>query len=166
MPALGVALGRKRLSQAELEQICQRHERLWRALPGGARAVFSYLDMSGVSLRGRNLTDADFTGANLADADLRGAKLDNANLFGVDLQNARLNGASLRRSDLRGSCLRGADLSGADLFEADLREGCIATPDAKLGLRTLEPSRGASLAGGVSLAGANLTRSRLSGVMA
>jgi len=120
---------RRRLTQEELDAICVRHDRLWRAKPGGARAVFAWLDLSGLSLAGRNLADADFTAAVLLDCDLTGAKLDNANFFGADLQGAVLCEASLRRTDLRGACLRGCDLSGADLFEADLREGAVAAAD-------------------------------------
>ena len=51
---------RKRIDQQELDAICARHDRLWQARPGGARAVFAWLDLSGLSLVGRNLADADF----------------------------------------------------------------------------------------------------------
>src|SRR6185312_4159613 len=116
----------RRLTQAEVDAICVRHDRLWSSRTGGARAVFTWKDLSGLDLSGRNLCDADFTGAILAECKLAHARLDNANLFGADLQNANLAEASLRRADLRGACLRGANLTGADLFEADLREGTIA----------------------------------------
>ncbi|HEY0052195.1 MAG TPA: pentapeptide repeat-containing protein, partial [Caulobacteraceae bacterium] len=92
---------RRRIEQAELDAICARHERLWQARPGGARAVFAWMDLSGLSLAGRNLADADFTAAFLGGCDLTAAKLDNATLFGADMQEARLAGASLRRADLR-----------------------------------------------------------------
>jgi uncharacterized protein YjbI with pentapeptide repeats len=156
----------RRLTQAEVDAICVRHDRLWSSRMGGARAAFTWKDLSGLDLSGRNLCDADFTGAIMADCNLAGARLDNANLFGADIQNANLREASLRRADLRGACLRGADLSGADLFEADLREGTIAAADRELGLRILEPVDRAANAQGAVLAGANLERSRLSGVVA
>jgi uncharacterized protein YjbI with pentapeptide repeats len=151
----------RRLTQAEVDAICVRHDRLWSSRMGGARAVFTWKDLSGLDLSGRNLCDADFTGAVLADCKLTGARLDNANLFGADLQNANLAEASLRRADLRGACLRGADLTGADLFEADLREGAIAAADRELGLRIIEPIERAANAHGAILAGANLERSKL-----
>ena len=158
---------RKRLTQAELDVICARHDRLFQARPGGARAVFAWMDISGLSLRGRNLADADFAAACLENCDLTGARLDNANFFGADMQDVVLADASLRRADLRGACLRGADLSGADLFEADLREGTIAAADAKLGFKVIEPrQRQESEMMGACLAGANLQRSRMSGVIA
>ena len=158
---------RQRITQQELNLICTRHDRLWQARPGGARAVFAWMDMSGLDLSGRNLTDADFSAADMSGCDLTGAKLDNATFFGTDLQGATLIDASLRRADLRGACLRGADLSGADLFEADLREGTLATADARTGFRVVEPkNRDQTQAQGACLAGANLQRSRLSGIIA
>jgi uncharacterized protein YjbI with pentapeptide repeats len=156
----------RRLTQLEVDAICARHERLWHAKPGGARAVFAWADISGLSLRGRQLCDADFTGVIASDADFSGARLDNATFFGADLQNAAFVDCTLRRSDLRGACLRGANLAGADMFEADLREGAIATLKGEGGFRILEPARKASIASGASLVGANLQRSKLSGVTA
>ncbi len=131
---------RRRLTQTEVDLICARHDRLFRCKSGGARAVFAWCDLSGLSLRGRHLADADFTGAWLTGCDLSGAKLDNANLFGADLANAVLGEASLRRADLRGACLRGANLVGADLFEADLSGADLTGADLRdavlMGVRT------------------------------
>ncbi len=156
----------RRLTQQDVDLICARHDRLFSARMGGARAVFAFHDLSGLTLSGRNLSDADFTGAILNEANLVGTKLDNASFFGADMQGANLSDASMRRADLRGSCLRGANLTGADLFEADLREGTIASPDRDKGLRFHEHTARSGDACGAILAGANLERSRLSGVMA
>jgi uncharacterized protein YjbI with pentapeptide repeats len=156
----------RRLTQKEADAICERHDRLWAAKPGGARAVFSWLDLTGLEFRGRNLSDADFTGAILDGAKFVKCKLDHAIFFGADMQNADFSEASMRRADLRGACLRNADLTGADLFEADLREGVIAQPDRLKGLRVLEPSKRAGEAQGAVLIGANLERSKMSGVVA
>lgn len=158
--------GPKRLTQAEVDAVCARHERLWSARPGGARAVFAWMDLSGLDLSGRNLADADLSGAVLVGCNLSNTRLDNANLFGADAREVNLSGASLRRTDLRGACLRGADLSGADLFEADLREGTLAAADSENGFRVVKPVARASDAKGVSLVGANLERSKLTGVIA
>jgi uncharacterized protein YjbI with pentapeptide repeats len=168
MSASFAAHTNRRLSQIELEQICARHDRLFSSKPGGARAVFAWMDLSNLNLAGKNLCDADFSGAVLAGAKLRGARLDNATLFGADLQDCDLTDASLRRADLRGSCLRNANLTGADLFEADLREGVLAAADPRLGYRRMEiggtPRQGDVQ--GAKLIGANLERSKLSGVVA
>ena len=161
------SLVQARLSQAEVDEICAKHDRLWSSRPGGARAVFAFKDLSGTVLFGRNLCDADFTGAIMNDCKLRGARLDNATFFCADLAGADLREASLRRADLRGSCMRNVNLTGADLFEADLREGTLAAGDRQFGFRKLEI--GLSTQGelqGAILAGANLERSRLSGAMA
>jgi uncharacterized protein YjbI with pentapeptide repeats len=158
----------RRVSQVEAEMICAKHDRLFSSKPGGARAVFAWMDLSGVNLSGKNLCDADFSGAVLAGCKLRGARLDNATLFGADLQDADLTDASLRRADLRGACLRNANLTGADLFEADLREGVLAAADPRLGYRRMQIG-GAPRQGdvqGAKLIGANLERSKLSGVVA
>lgn len=157
----------RRIDQRELDAVCARHDRLWQSRPGGARAVFAWMDLSGLSLKGRNLADADFTAARMVGCDLSDARLDNAVLFGADLQDATLIDTSMRRADLRGACLRGADLTGADLFEADLREGALATADDTAGYKVMEfKSPRTTQAAGAILAGANLQRSRLSGVMA
>ena len=166
MSAIGTAGAYRRLTQEEADLICTKHDRLWTARPGGARAVFSWMDLSGLNFRGKNLCDADFTGALLVGAKFSGARLDHAVFFGADLQEADLSEASMRRSDLRGACMRGADLSGADLFEADLREGSIAAVDRAKGLRLLEHVNRVAEAQGANLAGANLERSKLSGVIA
>ena len=158
----------RRVNQAEVDRICARHDRLWTSKPGGARAVFAWTDLSGLDLTGRNLCDADFSGAVLAGCKLHGARLDHATLFGADLQDADLRDCSLRRADLRGACLRNADLTGADLFEADLREGVLAAADPKFGFRRIEAGGKARVgdAQGAKLVGANLERSKLSGVIA
>jgi uncharacterized protein YjbI with pentapeptide repeats len=156
----------RRLTQYDVDVICAKHDRLWSARLGGARAVFAFCDLSGLSVTGRNLCDADFTGALLVGCDLRKAKLDNANMYGADMQGADLTDASMRRVDLRGSSLRGANLTGADLFEADLREGSIASADRKEGYKMLDPVHREAYATGAILAGANLERSRLSGIVA
>lgn len=164
--ALAPGNTRRRLTQQDVDLICARHDRLFSARMGGARAVFAFQDLSGLNLSGRNLADADFTGATLNDARLVGAKLDNASFFGADMQGSDFSEASMRRADLRGACLRGANLTGADLFEADLREGAIASVDGDKGLRIHEHATRSGEACGAILAGANLERSRLSGVVA
>jgi uncharacterized protein YjbI with pentapeptide repeats len=166
---MNATAGEKRytkLTQVQVDAICAKHERFWAAKPGGARAVFAWCDLSGLTLRGRNLIDADFTAAILSDADMSGCILDKSNLFCADLQLANLTGASMRRTDLRGACLRGANLSGADLHEADLREGALALPDKQTGLAYVEISMRTSEANYANLRGANLERSKLSGIQA
>ena len=161
------SLIKARLSQAEVDAICVKHDRLWSSKPGGARAVLAFKDLSGIDLSGRNLCDADFTGAVMIGCNLKGIRLDNAILFCADLTNSDVRDASLRRADLRGSCMRNVDLTGSDMFEADLREGTLAAASRELGytrVETGQPAHGEMR--GAILVGANLERSKLSGVMA
>ena len=48
----------RRLTQLDVDLICAKHERLWASKPGGARAVFSWADLSGLDFSRRNLADA------------------------------------------------------------------------------------------------------------
>ena len=70
-----------RLSQDEVDSICQRHANLLQGRMNGARASFAYKVIEGLDLSGRNLTDADFSGAVLAGANLSGTNFTSANLF-------------------------------------------------------------------------------------
>jgi len=156
----------KHLTQRELNEICAKHDRLWSSKPGGARAVFAWMDLSGLDLAARNLCNADFTGAVLHDCKMTGARLDHATFFGADLAGANLTEASMRRADLRGASMRNCNLTGADLFEADLREGTMAAADRAFGYRLMEPRARPGEVQGATLCGANLERTRLSGIMA
>ena len=85
--------GFARLTQRDVSAAISRHEMLYSGRLGGARAVFTFCDLSGLNLAGRNLADADFTGAILEEANLKGAKLDSASFFGTDLRRAKIGRA-------------------------------------------------------------------------
>lgn len=100
-------------------------------LIGSARVVeLKHADLSGVSmagsfLRNANFWQADMRGANLAGADLNGADfwfcdMTGATLAGASLRGAHLGGVNLRRADLRATDLTGANLNKAVLDGADL----------------------------------------------
>src|ERR1700761_6362182 len=95
--------GFARLTQKDVSAAAARHEMLYSGRLGGARAVFSFSDLSGLDLAGRNLADADFTGAVLEETNFAGARLDSASFFGADLRRANLSIAQMRRADLRGT---------------------------------------------------------------
>ena len=156
----------QKLNQAQLDAIVKSHEVMNAGRVGGARAVLSYKDLTGLTLKDCNLADAEFTGAILQRTEFDGATLDRANFFGADLRRASLVGASLRRADLRGASLRGADLTRADLFEADLREGSIAERDRKGNLRFLQHEIGPTELPSALLASSNLEGAKLSGIVA
>ena len=117
------------LSQGELDAAIKKHAMYTGARVGGARAVLSYKDMTGLVMRGVDFSNADFTGSLLYDADMRQCKLEGSIFFCANLQKAHLNDARLSKIDLRGANIQGVDFSGADLTQADMREGSIATKD-------------------------------------
>ena len=117
---------REKVPQAVMDDIIRRHAMFLSGKPGGARAVIKDKDLSGLTLNGRNLAQADFTGSTLARCNLEGSDLSGATLFGCDFTLALLMRARLVRADMRGTDmsrtnLSGADLSGATLQFADLR---------------------------------------------
>ena len=161
------SLVKPRLSQAEVDAICVKRDRLWSSKPGGARAVFAFKDMSGIDLSGRNLCDADFSGAVMISCNLRGVRLDNAILFCADLTGSDVREATLRRADLRGSCMRNADLTGANLERSKLSGAMAARADFTDAILKWANLRRANLKQailkGVNLSGADLSGADLSG---
>jgi hypothetical protein len=126
------------ISRADLNKILAQHKR-WLDSHGesGARA-----ELSGVQLRGADLSGAQLNNAALASADLNGAKMNNADLSGADLGGANLRDAKLRRVHLIGADLGGAYLTGTDLTGANLAGAILRGADLK----------------GANLASANLSR--------
>ncbi len=88
------------------------------------------LNLSGVGLRGANLSQLD-----LSDANLSGAVLRRADLHDTNLSDALLRGAELNNADLRDATMSGANLSGAYLNFANLSRAAMNKadlPDADL----------------------------------
>ena len=82
------------------------------------------LNLSGVGLRGANLSQLD-----LSDANLSGAVLRRADLHGTNLSDAILRGAELNHADLRDATMSGADLSEANLNFANLSRAVLNNAD-------------------------------------
>src|ERR1043166_760644 len=133
----------KRVTQEELAAAAKKHDMFSRARVGGARAIFTSRDLSGLSLKGMALPGADFSGALLADADLRGANLEAAVFFTTNLHRADLTDANLARADMRGADISGAVFTNANLTSADMREGAMAVKDKRGNINmTLQRGRG------------------------
>ena len=129
-------------------------------------------DLSGIELRGRDLSrlylaDKHFDEADLSDASFANAVLDGTTFKGATLIDADLPRASLRRVVFEHANLRSADLSEADLTQANLRFADLREANLE-GARVFRADlfgadlRGATLTGAVmidsSLRRANLKR--------
>lgn len=122
-------------------------------------------DLTGATLSGLSLVQADLTGAILKNAHLQGTELGQATLTGADLSGADLSNAKLGQAELGGANLTGADLQKADLTQATLT-GANFT-NANLAHATLDqaPATGAIFQGadlsGASLIQTDLTKANL-----
>ena len=57
-----------RLTQEQLDRVCERHKRFMEGRPNGSRANMPFFDLSGLDFAGKNLTGAHLSGAILRDA--------------------------------------------------------------------------------------------------
>lgn len=119
------------LRQDELDQAIKKHVMFKTGRVGGARAILTHRDLTGLDFRSSDLAGADFSGSLFYQANLGGCNLDGAVFFVANLQKANLTNASLMRADLRGCNLAGANLSGTNLVSVDMREGAMATKDRR-----------------------------------
>jgi uncharacterized protein YjbI with pentapeptide repeats len=134
-----------------------------------------HLSLHDVSLRGADLSEAnfdraDFSGSDLSDANLERATLIGANIGQAQLTEASLVGAILNETELTGAVLQGADLTQASLIaavllQANLREASFDR--ASLGKANLIEAQlqqasfvGANL-GAATLIGADFTDTSL-----
>lgn len=99
------------------------------------------IDLSNVSLEGRDLsyidfTGADFQGAVLSSSSFKKSKLERANFDAANLANANLKGADLSRANFRGAVLIGARLEDAlyerTIFDGAKLDGCSVTQGANM----------------------------------
>lgn len=122
---------RKPIAQAQLNAVLAAHER-YAACAGGRRAQLTHIEMDGLDLANRNLSEAIFSGSSLVGATLYGTDLTMASLYCADLRGANLEAANLTRADMRGASLKGASLSYATLDGADMRAAMMmyVAPDA------------------------------------
>ncbi len=145
----------ERWGQPQLDGLVALHERFLQGRIGGRRATIKRIDLSGLTLAGRQLRQSDFSGCIMRNMDLSKTNFQEASLYACDLSHANLNDAKFIRADLRGAQIESANLIGTDLEKADLRMGAMSV----MGQTThVVPNA-------VNFRGANLTGARLSGVM-
>ena len=113
------------ISNKELNEILEKHEKWLNNEEGGERADLSYTNLQEVDLRGVDLQNAFLCGANLQKANLRKANLQYADLSGADLSEANLSGANLQKINLQFVDLSNADLINANLMYANLKFACL-----------------------------------------
>ncbi|HAX91697.1 MAG TPA: pentapeptide repeat-containing protein [Rhodospirillaceae bacterium] len=155
------------IDQSELDEIIAKHVAYKGGRSNGTRAILQHYDLSGLSFKNSDMSNADFTSSIMVETSFERCKLDYAVLYACDLRKANFSHASLVRADLRGACLRGAIMAGANLSEADLREGSYATYDPDKGLTfTSDSDVWKEGTGGVDMRGANLGSVKLSGAIA
>lgn len=162
-----------RLSQDALNTIIINHRKYIKGIKGGTRASIKFKDISGLSMKGHDMSNADFSGSCLNDVDLSEGDFRSVSFFACDMKNVNMSKSDFSQCDFRGACIINADLSGANLKNTDFRQGLLMSYadnnviDAwgKTGKARLEGSmvRYTNLSG-VKAAGANFSDSNMSGV--
>lgn len=115
----------KTASSDEFLELCQMADL-------NPRLDFAGANLRGTTLRGLDVSEANWSRVNLRGADLtdidvsegnlQGAKLSGADLSGAYLSNANLKNADFHRASLALANLSGANLQGANLQEANLSQ--------------------------------------------
>ena len=146
----------RKITEQELKEILEKHEKWLRDEEGGERADLSNVDLSYVNLEGVDLSNANLSNANLSNVDLSYAKLEGANLSNANLSNVDLPYANLSNVGLYNANLSNANLSNTDLYNANLSNANLSY--AKLSNADLE---GANLSN-VNLYNASLSNANLS----
>ena len=140
-----------RLNQTQLDQFMLAHQYYVERRPRGRRMIMRFLQLHTLSLKDRNMTEAELTGSCLYACDLRGTNFERANLYCADLRLIDATDANFFRADLRGVTLRGAILTRALLDGADLRSAVVAVADEVKGLAILRHKRDAATNRGPAL---------------
>ena len=115
----------RKITEQELKEILEKHEKWLRGEEGGSRADLSYANLTNVNLTNANLYRANLYNAslyrtNLTNVNLTNANLYNANLYNANLSNANLEDANLSYASLSNANLEDANLSYANLYNANL----------------------------------------------
>jgi uncharacterized protein YjbI with pentapeptide repeats len=134
-----------RLTQEQLDRFITHHEYYVARQPRARRFIMRFVQLHTLSMKGRNLSEAELTGACLYACDLRDVDFRLANLYCADLRNADASRADFTRADLRGVAFGGSRLNGAKLDQADLRSAVVAVASEAEGIVTLRHRRAGRL---------------------
>ncbi len=94
---------------------------------------FPQINLSGASLVGVDLSEANFQGANFQGADLRETNLSKANLANVNFQGARLRRTNLIDTNLINADFQKANLYRTKLLRANLSNANFGRADLRIG---------------------------------
>lgn len=147
--------GMETMTQEQLDALAQLHERFLTGRLGGRRATLKNTNLKGLSLKGRDMRQANFMGCGMSHMDLSECNFQEASLYACDLSYSNLNRATFIRADLRGARIENASLEEANMEKADLRVGGFAS--GKEGYDKGQP---------VNFRGANLSGAKLGGTTA
>lgn len=155
------------MNQEQLDAMVQLHSRYIEGRLGGRRAALKNADLSGLSLRGKDLRQASFTGCNMTGMDLSGCDFQEATLYACDLSDSNISETKFIRSDLRGARIENSNLQDTNLEKADLRVGGFSE-SGTFDTGTAVSFRGANLAGarlvGTTASKADFSDAIMSGV--
>lgn len=144
----------EKMTQEQLDAMVDLHVRFLEGRLGGRRASLRMVDISGLSLNGKDMRQVDFTGCIMQRMNLSRTNFQEAKLYACDLSGSNLTQCNFARADLRGAKIVMANLEGANLDKADLRVGGLAEEGNY------------DVGQNVSFKGANLSGARLVGSMA
>ena len=143
----------RKITEQELKEILEKHEKWLNGEEGGSRADLSYANLTNVNLTNANLYRANLYNANLYNASLYRANLtcanlsyvildkailDNANLSNANLEDANLSYAKLYNTNLYNTNLSNVDLENANLSNANLDK----SEQCRFGIILQEPRMG------------------------
>ena len=138
----------RKITEQELKEILEKHEKWLNGEEGGSRADLSYVNLTNVNLTNANLYRANLYNASLYRANLTCANLsyvildkailDNANLYNANLEDANLSYAKLYNTNLYNTNLSNVDLENANLYNANLDK----SEQCRFGIILQEPRMG------------------------
>ena len=149
-----------RIPQDLIGKMVVLHGRFLTRMPNSWRIHLKDCDLSGLDLRGLNLSEGHFVNCDFSGADLEDAHFVGSDLFSACFDKANLTRTNFSRSDMRGARFDGAELDSATLDGADLGRGVVFRHGAREG----SFSESISSFRNANLRGTNLAEAKLSGV--
>ena len=103
-------LNLRKISEDDLREILEKHEKWLNDEDGGEKA-----DMQQSDMQRANMQRANMQRANMKWADMRGVDMQQSDMRGADMRGANMQWADMRGADMQWADMRGADMRGVDL---------------------------------------------------